>query len=99
MHQYNYKSAEEVWLQRPETIQITQALPEQKQPENKNGKKKTVWTFQAINLSREDLDMSKEGKPRERAITFLPIAAQNNTITTKHIKARIDKTQQNSKCR
>ena len=27
------------------------------------------------------------------------IAAQNNTIRTNHIKARIDKTQQNSKCR
>ena len=30
---------------------------------------------------------------------ILPIAAQNNAIRTNHIKARIDKTQQNSKCR
>ena len=29
---------------------------------------------------------------------FLLIAAQNNVIRTNHIKARIDKTQQNSKC-
>ena len=29
----------------------------------------------------------------------LLIAAQNNAIRTKHIKARIDKTQQNSRCR
>ena len=29
----------------------------------------------------------------------LPIAAQDNAIRTNHIKARIDKTQQNSKCR
>ena len=27
------------------------------------------------------------------------IAAQDNTMRTNHIKARIDKTQQNSKCR
>ena len=30
---------------------------------------------------------------------FLLIAAQNNAIRTNHIKARIDKTRQNSKCR
>ena len=29
----------------------------------------------------------------------LPIAAQNKTVRTNYIKARIDKTQQNSKCR
>ena len=29
----------------------------------------------------------------------LPIAAQNNAMRTNHIRARIDKTQQNSKCR
>ena len=27
------------------------------------------------------------------------MAEQNNTVKTNHIKARIDKTQQNSKCR
>ena len=35
----------------------------------------------------------------KREIESLLIAAQNNTIRTNHIKARIDKTQQNSKCR
>ena len=30
---------------------------------------------------------------------FLLIAAQNNTIRTNHIEARIDKMQQNSRCR
>ena len=34
-----------------------------------------------------------------RETESLHIAAQNNTIRTNHIKARIDKTQQNSKCR
>ena len=35
----------------------------------------------------------------KRETESLQIAAQNNTIRTNHIKARIDKTQQNSKCR
>ena len=34
-----------------------------------------------------------------RETESLLIAAQNNTIRTNHIKASIDKTQQNSKCR
>ena len=35
----------------------------------------------------------------KRKTESLLIAAQNNAIRTNHIKARIDKTQQNSKCR
>ena len=35
----------------------------------------------------------------KRKTESLPIVAQNNAIRTNHIKARIDKTQQNSKCR
>ena len=35
----------------------------------------------------------------KRETESLPIAAQNNAIRTNHIKVRIDKTQQNSKCR
>ena len=35
----------------------------------------------------------------KRETESLQIAAKNNTITTNHIKARIDKAQQNSKCR
>ena len=35
----------------------------------------------------------------KRETESLPIAAQNNAIRTNHIKTRIDKTQQNSKCR
>ena len=35
----------------------------------------------------------------KRETESLLIAAQNNAIRTNHIKARIDKTQQNSKCR
>ena len=35
----------------------------------------------------------------KRETESLQVAAQNNAIKTNHIKARIDKTQQNSKCR
>ena len=35
----------------------------------------------------------------KRETESLQIAAQNNPIRTNHIKTRIDKTQQNSKCR
>ena len=35
----------------------------------------------------------------KRETESLLIASQDNTVTTNHIKARIDKTQQNSKCR
>ena len=35
----------------------------------------------------------------KREIESLLIAALNNAIRTNHIKVRIDKTQQNSKCR
>ena len=41
---------------------------------------------------RDDVDLKRETE-------FLLIAAQNNAIRTNHIKARIDKTQQNSRCR
>ena len=42
--------------------------------------------------------MAKKGNLK-RKIEFLLTAAQNNAIRTDHIKAKIDKTQQNSKCR
>ena len=35
----------------------------------------------------------------KRETESLRIAAQNNALRTNHIKTRIDKTQQNSKCR
>ena len=49
---------------------------------------------------RENVDVAKKKKKTvKRETEFLLIAAQNNAIRTNHIKARIDKTQQNSKCR
>ena len=43
------------------------------------------------------MDVAKGNFKRETE--SLPIAAQNNAIRTNHIKARIDKTQPNSKCK
>ena len=40
----------------------------------------------------------RKGNP-EKETEYLRIAAQNNAIRTNHTKARIEKTQQNSKCR
>ena len=49
-------------------------------------------------LTRENLDVAKK-RNFKRVTEFLLIAAQNNAIRTNYIKARTDKTQQNSKCR
>ena len=65
------------------------------------GRKTTGWIFQATNkrnLTREGLDMAKKNKLKNETESLL-IAAQNNTIRTNYIKAKIDQTKQNSKCR
>ena len=49
-------------------------------------------------FTRQNLDMAKKGNFKRETESLL-IAAQNNAIRTNHIKARIDKMQQNSKCR
>ena len=41
----------------------------------------------------------EHGKEKERETEFLLMATQNSAIRTNRIKVRIDKTQQNSKCR
>ena len=61
----------------------------------------TVWIFQATNkrnLTQENLHVAKKGDLKKETES-LHIAAQNNAIQTNYIKARIDKNQQNSKCR
>ena len=49
-------------------------------------------------LTRENWCGYKKGNLKRETESLL-IATQNNAIRTNHIKARIDKTQQNSKCR
>ena len=66
----------------------------------KMGRKTTVWIFKTTNkqrLTQENMDVAKKENLKRETESF-PIVAQNNTIRTNHIKARIDKTQQNSKC-
>ena len=66
------------------------------------GRKTTEWTFQVTNkrnLTREDLDIAKKGKPSEKETESLLIATKNIAIGTNYVEARIDKTQQNSICR
>ena len=51
------------------------------------------------NISNEKTWMWLRKGNFKRETESLLIAAENNAIRTNHIKARIDKTQQNSKCR
>ena len=64
------------------------------------GIKTTVWIFQATNkrnLTLEDLTWLRKGNLKRETESLLQ-AAQNNAIRTNYVKAKIDKTQQNSKC-
>ena len=49
-------------------------------------------------LTRGNLNVAKKGNLKRETESLL-IASQNNAIGTNHIKARIDKMQQNSRCR
>ena len=69
----------------------------------KNGKeeeeKSRVKSLKTIWILLESWKKAVEEGNFWRETEFLLIAAQNSAIRTNHIKARIDKTQQNSKCR
>ena len=52
-----------------------------------------------INISHQKTWTWRRKGNLKRETESLLIAAQDNAIRTNHIKARIDKTQQNSKCR
>ena len=58
----------------------------------------TLFKRQVNNISRQKTwTLLRKGNFKREMESFL-IATQDNTIRTNHIKARIDKTQQNSKC-
>ena len=63
--------------------------------------KQLYWRFKWLinNISLEKNWIWRRKGNLKREIEPLQIAAKNNAIRTNHIKARIDKTQQNSKCR
>ena len=48
-------------------------------------------------LTRENVDVAKKGNLKRETESLLE-AAQNNTIRTNYINARIDRTQQNGRC-
>ena len=64
------------------------------------GRKTTLSTFKRLfrNISHGKTWTWVRKGHFKRETESLPIAAQNNTIRTNHIKARIDKMQQNSRC-
>ena len=59
------------------------------------------WRFKQLinNISQEQTWTWLRKCKFKRETESLLIARQNNTVRTNHIKARIDKTQQNTKCR
>ena len=68
--------------------------------ETKMRRKTTVWTFQMTHKqnSHEKTWTWQRKRNFKRETESLLITAQKNAIRTNHIKARIDKTQQNSRC-
>ena len=65
------------------------------------GDKTTLWPLKHLinNISHQKTwTWLRKGNPK-RGTESLLIAAQDNAITTNHIKTRIDKTQKNSKCK
>ena len=63
------------------------------------GSKKIWWTFQETNkqsVIRENFNMVKKGKNQEKTESLLIAVQKTHTIRTNYIKAKIDKTQQNS---
>ena len=82
-------------------ILMTRGPTERQLPENENGRKPTIWTFKATNkphrIWKKTWTWQRKGNLK-REMKSLLIATQNNAIRTNHIKARIDKMQQTSKC-
>ena len=94
---------EEDWSQPPETILTTRRSAERgkKNRKQKWEEKQFYGRFKRlssdISLEKTWIWLIKRNLKRET--DSLLITSQNNAIRTNHIKARIDKTQQNSRCR
>ena len=105
MHQFNdkkstQKSMEEDWLQWPETNRLHKYQQNKNNQKIKMGRKITLWTFQVTNkqnVSWENLDTAKKEKPEER--NWISSDSSTKQGHKDNFKARIDETQQNSKCR
>ena len=107
MHQYNdskttEKSAEEDCLRPPKTILTIWESAKQKQLKNKKWEEKQLYRHfkqQISEISHEKTWTRQRKGNLKRETKSLLKAAQNNAIRTHDIKAKINKTQQNSKCR
>ena len=89
-------------LQPPETILRTRWTTEWQYLGNKNGEENNSMSGfkRLINNISHDKTWTRLRKGNfKRETESLLIAAQDSALRTNHIKARIDKTQQNSKCR
>ena len=104
MHRYNdfkstRKNTKENWLQPSETIIKTmdnRMTTSKQKCEGKQFYVRFKWLMKKISHQKTWTLLRK--RKIKRVTESLQIAAQNNTERTNHIKARIDKTQQNSKC-
>ena len=83
------------------TIRTTRKTIEWQQLGNKNGRKKFFGHFKRLinNISHQKTCTWLRKGHLKRETESLQIAAHDNVIRTNHIKARIDKTQQNCKYR
>ena len=91
MHRFNdskttWKSDKEDWLQRSETIQKHKHQRNKNQQKTKMARKTTVTSHKA-----------KKGKPEER--NWISSNINTKQRHKDYVNARIDKTQQNSRCR
>ena len=95
------KNLNEDWLQPSETIRTTRQTIKWQQLGNKNGKRQLYGRFKRLinNITQKKTWTWLRKGNLNREMESLLILAQDNAIRTNHIKARIDKTQQNSKCR
>ena len=62
------------------------------------GRKTTLWAFKKTNKHDKTWTWLRKGNFKRETESLLK-AAQNCVIRTSHIKTRVDKTQQNTKCR
>ena len=103
LEDYIKKSAQGYWLQWSAIRQTTRVSTEQqKKKKKRKWEEKQLYRHskrQTSVISREKSWTWLKKRNLSRETKSLQIATQNNTMRTNYIKARMDKTQQNSKCR
>ena len=93
-----YKNTKEDSLQPPETKLRTIWTTEWQYQGNKNGKENNFKRLKNNITHDKTWTWLRKGNFKRETESLL-IAAQDNAMRMNHIKVRIDKTQQNSKCR